>query len=286
VLLSGIEIAREGAASPARGVALTAKPDGPRIVLQAALANGGELALRAEAPLARGGVATIGSEGYRTHGVTTSRDGVTSILLGSGSDLVEIELPGPCQVSGERDGSGVRLVAQLGDTPAQIALQLDFTAERGAAEDLAHAARAAEKRGDLGAAVARWSELLDKHPYEQALVAEAEGTRAKLVEQGLAGLREVRAAGERARAFALAPMFESARERALAIAARFAGSDVEVDAKQLAVELGGEAQACAKDEHAAERARLLAIGAVLDARGAADLARRVREELALLEGGG
>lgn len=290
VLLNGLAFTRAPAATAGTLAAvheaapLAARVDGAGIVLTAeGGAKPARLVLRVEGAFASG-IASIGKDGYRTAGSTPELEAVTSLLLGRGVDLVRVGLPGPCTVRGTREGSAIVLAVELGNLEPKVVLQLDFSADKGAAEDLAHAARGAEKKGELGAAVAKWRELLDKFPYEATLVEEAEATRAKLVQQGLAEVREVRAEAERARFFALPGMFASTRARALAIAGRFAGSEVEADAKQLAEALDAEVATLRRDTDRAERDRLTAMLAVLEKRGAQGLAQELRERLAALEG--
>lgn len=274
----------------ANGGVLDASPIAARLEgANIALSAGGSpkparLVLRVEGALASGGIASTGKTGYRTAGAAPERDDVESILLGSGTELVRIGLPGPCLVRGARDGAAVNLVVELGQNEPKVLLQLDFSADKGAAEDLAHAARGAEKKGELGAAIARWRELLDRFPYEAVLVEEAEATRAKLLQQGLGEVRDLKAEAERARFFALPNMFTASRERALSIATRFAGSEVEADARALASELETEVAALRRDEDRTERERLTAMLGVLEKGGAKGLADAVRAHLGQLEG--
>lgn len=284
VLVSGLELTSADAAPGRDGIALAAKVDGPRIVVTGS-GHADVLALRAESPLARGGIATIAGDGYRTHGGEFQRDGVESVLLGRGRDLVRLRFEKPCSVRGEPAGSALRIVAKLGDAPPSVSLQLDFTAEKTAAEDLAHDARNAEKQGALGAALASWRALLDRYPYEQALVDEAEATRARLSSAGLQELRDVRADLERARFFQLAQIFQSCRDRATSVGARYAGSEVEAEAKGLAQEAETDLAQADADHTTNERKRLTAMLAVLEAQKADGLASELRARLAKLEGG-
>lgn len=286
VLLTGISFTP--ASAPAGGhdaAPLAARIEGPHIVLSAADGpKPARFVLRIEGALASGGLAWTGTEGYRTSGATPEADGVETLLLGRGADLVRIVLPGPCHVRGAREGATVELAVDLGAHPARVLFHLDFSADKGAAEDLAHKARAAEKRGELGASIAGWTELLDRFPYEAGLVEEAEATRAKLVQQGLAAVRDLAAEAERARFFALPNMYAATRERALAVAARFAGSEVEADARKLSTALDSEVAALRRDEDRVERERLAAMLSVLEKSGARGLAEELRARLAQLEG--
>ncbi|MCY2960453.1 MAG: FHA domain-containing protein [Planctomycetota bacterium] len=288
VLLTGVHFtsAAPGAISSVLDAApLSARIEGGNILLAAAATPAPtRIVLRVEGALANGGIASTGKDGYRTAGASSERDDVESLLLGRGADLVRVGLPGPCKVRGSRDGAAVLLSVELGSHEPKLLLQLDFSADKGAAEDLAHAARGAEKKGELGAAMSNWRALLDRFPYEAVLVEEAEATRAKLLQQGLAAVRDLQAEAERARFFALPNMYSSTRERALAVAVRYAGSEVEADASRLASALEAEVATLRRDEDRAERGRLSAMLGVLEKSGAKGLAEELRARLAQLEG--
>ena len=290
VLLTGVHFTAApagvgAAASMHDSVPMSARVEGANIVLSAAgTPRPTRLVLRVEEALASGGIASTGQTGYRTAGATPERDDVESLLLGRGTDLVRVGLPGACKVTGARDGGAAVLSVELGQHEPKVSLQLDFSADKGAAEDLAHAARGAERKGLLGAAIVHWRDLLDRFPYEAVLVEEAEATRAKLLQQGLSGVRDVQAEAEKARFFALPSMFGTSLERALEIAKRFAGSDVEADARALAATLESEVAALRIDEDRTERERVTAMLGVLEKRGAKGLADELRARLAQLEG--
>jgi hypothetical protein len=145
------------------------------------------------------------------------------------------------------------------------------------AGDLAHAARNASKKGEAGLALAKWSELLDRAPFDAALVEEASRARSQLVEQGLADLRAVRQRAVEARFFALAPMCAQERAKALELAARYAGSEVSTQATALADELSLELDTMQADDALARRARLVSISQALESAGAKTLAARVKQ---------
>ncbi len=288
VLISGMSFTSSGtsAALAAQDAApLTARVDGAQIVLAAQDApRPTRLLLRVEGALATGGIATTGKDGYRSAGATLERADADSLILGRGTDLVRVGLPGPCAVRGASDGAAMVVSVELGSLEPEVQVQLDFSADKGAAEGLAHVARGAEQKGELGAALAQWRELLDRFPYEVALVEEAEATHAKLLQAGLGQVRETKAEAERARFFELPDMFAATRQRALAIANRFAGSEVEKEARDLAAVLEAEVAKLRTDEHRAERERLNAMLGVLRARGAQGLADEVSARLSHLEG--
>jgi hypothetical protein len=232
--------------------------------------------MRAEEPLAHARVATIGKEGYTTHGLDFERNGVESLLLGSGADLVRVKLAGPSQVKGKAEGSATRITI----VPAQpLEMQLDFAAERKEAGNIAYAARSSEASGDLGASVAQWTKLLDAYPFEDALVNEAETARSRLVQKGLEDLRRVQAEIERARFFRLADLYKKCRADALAVGAQYKQSEVETEAQKLADTVTADIGALEVDLDKVERERMRGILAALEAKKATGLAAEVRTYL-------
>ncbi|MDZ4772052.1 MAG: FHA domain-containing protein [Planctomycetota bacterium] len=275
VLVSGLCFAAANDASGLSAVAAGARADGSRFVIEPR-ATAGALILRAEEPLARARVATIGKDGYKTHAGDFERADVATILLGSGADMVRLQLATPAQVRAVAEGGAVRLFAAPG---GKVDMQIDFAAERKEAGNIAYAARGAEQRGELGAAITQWQALLNGFPFEDALVTEAETARTRLVQKGLEELRAVEADVERARFFRLADIFKKCRENALALAKRFERSEVEERAQKLAALLTDEIGTLEVDVHQAERARMRGILATLEARGAMTLAGEVRRYL-------
>jgi len=248
-----------------------------------ALASEGRaaLGLRAETALVRSGLATIGADGYAAHGLDFEQQGVTSILLGKGQELVRVAFAAPVSVKGVAEGlaSRIEVHAEGGAPLGEVVLQLDFTEERRKAGDLAYAARNAEKKGDLGECLKQWAELLNGVPYEEALVTEADGKRATLVQQGLSELLVVHQEIERARFFRLVDLYRQCRDKALAVGARFHGSEVDAEAQKVAAEVDQDLVGLEADLAAAERKRLEAILAALEARKATGLAAEVRAHL-------
>lgn len=265
-----------------RGMPLTARAEATGIAL--VVPSGGSpvnaLALRCEAPLARTGIATIGADGYKTHGLDFERAQVQSLILGSKIDLVRFKFAQPVKVRGVREASASRILVELGAGGSQeVLVQLDFKEERTQAGNIAHAARNAEKKGDLGECLEQWARLLDTYPYEEALVSEAEATRGRLVQTGLEELRVVRTEIERARFFRLVDLFRQCREKALRVGSRFARSEVESEARRVAGEVDQDLAGLEADLDKAERARLTAILDALEAQKASGLAGEVREYL-------
>jgi hypothetical protein len=279
-LVSGLSFA-EGSALPASaqagGLTATARPG--RIAIGSP--QRAALCLRAEAPLARAGLATIGAEGYSAHGLDFERDGVTSLLLGKGGELVRLAFAQPVSLKGVADGPASRIQVRSGSGSElkELALQLDFAEERRKAGDLAYAARNAEKKGDLGECLKQWADLLNGYPYEEQLVAEAEAKRASLVQQGLSELQGVHAEIERARFFRLVDLYRQCRQKALAVGARFRGSEVDAEAQKVAAEVETDLAGLEADLAKTERTRLESILRVLESQKAAGLAAEVREHL-------
>jgi len=184
-------------------------------------------------------------------------------------------------VKGVAEGlaSRIEVHAEGGAPLGEVVLQLDFTEERRKAGDLAYAARNAEKKGDLGECLKQWAELLNGVPYEEALVTEADGKRATLVQQGLSELLVVHQEIERARFFRLVDLYRQCRDKALAVGARFHGSEVDAEAQKVAAEVDQDLVGLEADLAAAERKRLEAILAALEARKATGLAAEVRAHL-------
>lgn len=280
VLLSGVEFTKPGAQPGWDGAPLEASADAKHIVLSAQGAHE-LLVLRCEAPLVAGGLATLGSgadSGFKTHAADFERKGVKDLLLGGKGDFVRVAFDTPVAVRGVAEGAGARISVQ-GLGAAKVVLQLEFKEERESAGNLAYAARNAEKKGELGECLAQWTTLLDTYPYEDALVAEAEAARARLLQKGLGEVREVRAESDRARFFRLVDLYRQCRDKALAIGRRYAKSTVEAEANALAADVERDLAGLEADLDRAERARLSAILAVLEAQKATGLAAEVKSYL-------
>ncbi|MBK7641759.1 MAG: FHA domain-containing protein [Planctomycetes bacterium] len=238
VLFSALEFVREGEAG---AVSIAARADGARILVVPAPGEAASrhLSLLVDGDLAREGIASLGAEksgkdsGYRSHGAGDfERAGVGTLLFGTGHDLVALRCGAPFSVKAVREESGVRVALEFAEAPAELALQTDFRDERREAGNVAHDARAAERKGDLGECLRLWKSLLDDYPFEELLVKEAEEARSRLVQQGLSELRLVRADIERAKFFRLPELYQRCRDRALAIGTRYAGSEVDGEAHE------------------------------------------------------
>jgi len=268
---SGSSAPETAAASP-----MTVRTEETRLVLAAA-APSPTACIRADPALVRAGLATIGEDGYSTHGLDFERSGVTSLLFGKGAELVRVVFAGPVSVQGVAEDASSRVTAR-GEI-AEIVLQLDFTEDRKRAGDLAHAARNAEKKGDLGGCLARWAELLNGFPFDADLVGEAEAKRAALVQQGLSELQAVRSEIERAQFFRLVDLYRQCRSRASDVGTRFAGSEVELEASKVVEEVNQHLAGFEAELARVELQRLRGILSVLEARKATGLAAKVREHV-------
>ena len=237
------------------------------------LTQAGTLSLSVDAALVARGVASIGESGHQVHGAEFEREGVTSILLGKGNELVAVHWQTPCEVRGRSEGEGMDLEVSLADSSFRV--QVDFKEERVHAGDLAYAARGAEREGQLGDCLSSWAELLERYPYQEALVVEAEGVRGRLVQAGLLELQEVRAEIERASFFRLVELYRSCRAQATSVGARYRGSEVEAEANVLVEAVEAELVLLEVDLDADEVSRLRAIHAVLRASDSPRLAGEV-----------
>jgi hypothetical protein len=240
-----------------------------------------KLSMRVEPAAVAQGVATLGDGGYRTHQVEFQREKVESVLVGAGLDLVRVHFASPVTLRGRPEGGAFRLDADLGDASgfdAQVAFQKD----RVAADEAAKTAREAEKAGQFGRALAAWKDLLDRAPFEAALVKEAESRRAELIQKGLEEVQKAKASAERARFFRLVDLFRQCRRGAEALAEKYAGSEVETAARELASTIDEDLGGLEQDLSQLERTRLEAILAALEKSDSPKLAARVREALAAM----
>jgi hypothetical protein len=264
----------------ARATRATASAEAGRISFTATKPAEG-LVFRAESALAHAGIATTGTEGFAAHGPDFEREGATSLLLGKGTEAVRLLFSSPVSLKGVAEGSASRIVARPagGAELAALVLQLDFAEDKKKAGDLAYAARNAEKKGDLGECLAKWSELLNGVPFDEALVAEADAKRASLVQQGLFELQAVRVEVDRAKFFRLVDLDRRCRDRALKVGAKYKGSEVDAEAQRIAAAIDEDLVGVEADLARVERGRLEAILAALEASKSTGLAAEVREHL-------
>lgn len=289
VLIGDIAV-REGGAEgdPAgRRVQLSGSGESNGVRVAALGSGGGErvLGFFVEPGQAEGGLASTGVSGYRTHQVEFEREDADSLLCGSGRDLVRVVFDQPARITGRPEGSGFRVEAELGAAAGAL-LQLSFREEKDAAEGLARDARAAEREGRFGEAIASWQTLLDRYPFEAELVADARAGRSRMEQAGLEEVRELGREVERARFFRLVDLFRRCLASARDIVDRYAPSEVAVQAAALAEEIEGDVAQLERELDSAERERLARIEAALRAGGSERLADRVQERLAARFGEG
>jgi len=267
VLLSSIQVVRaEDERQP-----LTAADHDVGVALKSP--GGDRLRVFVENPLVAR-IGTIGAEGYRAHRSSFEANGATSLLLGEGVDLVRVRLAEPARITGRPDGDGFAIEAHA-DGFTEVVLQVEFEAERAEAAGLARDAREAERNGQLGPALAAWQRLLDDFPYEDALLQQASEARARLLQDGLQRLADVRTELERAAFFGLPDSYREAREEVRATAELFAGSEIETEARALIESIDEELAVLEQDLYSAEIDRLRSIHAMLDAGDMPKLADRV-----------
>lgn len=177
-------------------------------------------------------VATTGPEGYAAYGGDFTRGGVTSLLLGGGTELLSLGFAGPVEVVAAAIPGGMTFRVALGGLEG-CELQLSFVEERAAAATLAERAIEAERKRDLGAGLGLWTELLDRYPFERKQVLQASEARARLIQSGLNQVEELRREMERARFFLLPELFREGQARAEALASQYRASEVEAEALEV-----------------------------------------------------
>jgi hypothetical protein len=241
-------------------------------------------AVRASPDEETGWVSSTGPGGYAAHSAELTRTGATDLLLGRGLELLRIGFERPVDLEGSWSEGSFHLRVRP-DGQEQCEFQLTFREERAEANTLSGRAEVLERSGDLGGALALWTELLDRFPFERALVTRAEETRARLVQSGLSEVEAVRGGLERARFFALPELFRSGHERAEELARRYRGSEVEREARAVSTEALRELEALGLGQRAGELELLRGVLAALDPASAPRLAEHVRAALAAVDPG-
>ncbi len=266
-------------ASNGSEIALDAQAD-PLGMRVKAKETAGKFEFSAEAGTAAGGVATTGRDGFKTHQAQFERAGVDSVLLGAGHELVRVHFDPPIVVRGHPDAGSKGASFSLEAIGASSALvQVSFNEERVAAEGLARDARSAEKANQPAEVIQAWSRLMNEHPIDALLIAEAEAGRARALSKGLEALAAVRADVERARFFRLLELFRECRAKSLATAEAYAGSEVEASARTLAASVDKDIELLARDLDKLEARRLAQIYKALSTTKQTRLAQRVASEL-------
>ena len=277
--LSNLVLRAENELVPGLGVPLEAQPraGGARLVAQGASEVRGPFVLsaRVESDLAADGIATLGENGYQTHGGPFERDGVSRLLIGGRRNLVELRFDEPKSVTlRPSGGGGLALEVVLGAMGA-VDVGFEFADARALAGDIAHDARGELRAERLGPALVLWQRLLDEQPYDPTLVAEAEAERARLVRRGLEAVGDVRQTYEKARFFRLVDLFREAHDAAAALTQAWSGTEVGTAAGELAAEIETDVVELERDLTANERQRLERVRAALVAQGSNELGAEV-----------
>jgi len=231
-----------------------------------------------------GWVATIGADGYASYGGDFTRERVTSLLLGRGTELLRIGFGHPVDVAGSMIAAGISFRVKLGGLEG-CELQLAFAQERSEAATLADKAADAERGKNLGQALAAWTELLDRFPFENKLVTQATEARARLVRDGLGKVDVLRREMERARFFQLPELFQKGQARALSLAAQYQGSEVEGEARKTAELCALALKELTAGRGSEEAARLAGVLQALDPAASPKLSEHVRDAIAGLPAG-
>jgi len=158
-------------------------------------------------------------------------------------------------------------------------LQLAFSEERAEASALADRALAAERSRDLGGALGAWTELLDRFPFDRRLIKQAVDARARLVQNGLAQVDELRREMERARFFLLPELFAVGETRAQELERQYRGSEVEAEAAKVAQQCRIALTELTAGHQSGDAQRLEGVLEALDPSAAPRLAEHVREAL-------
>ena len=225
-----------------------------------------------------GWVATTGADGYASYGGDFTRERVTSLLLGRGTELLRVGFAQPVDGGGTMIAAGITFRVKLGGLQG-CELQLAFGQERSEAATLSDRALDSERSKNLGQALAAWTELLDRFPFEGKLVAQATEARARLVRDGLNKVDELRREMERARFFLLPELFQKGQARALALASQYQGSEVETEARKTADLCALALRELTAGRGSEEALRLSGVLEALDPALAPKLSQHVREAI-------
>ncbi len=203
-------------------------------------------------------LAAIGADGYRSLASEFEIGRATSLLLGQGVDLVRLWFDEPVRITGAMREGAMRIRVAMGGLDT-FHLQLTFVEERNQARELALRARDREKRQEYGAVLEAWSTLLDEVPFDEELVSQAEEARARLVQQGMERVEEIRRDVERARFFALPELYRQCRERVVTVGGGYGSSDVATEAAALVGEIDGELATLEAETPDAKREKLRSV---------------------------
>jgi hypothetical protein len=267
---------------PHRAAQLSARDGEGLHVAFGALDGTRELTWIVAANIAKQGLATIGPAGYQSRQREFEPVPTTSVLLGSGYQMVRLSWADALPLGGAPVSGGYRFSGSS-NAPFEIALQLSFKDERVLANRAAEAARAAEKGGRHGECMVQWGELLAKWPFEEALVKEAEAARARLSQAGQEAVHSIEAEIERAKFFALEDLYRQCEQKARTIVDRYAGSEIGLLAQQAAERAASAAQAAGNSARVSDVERLRAVRAALP--DAPRLSKLLDEEITRLSAG-
>ena len=224
-------------------------------------------------------IATIGPDGYRAQATTFEEEAATDVLGGGGVNMIRVGLESPAKIACRYLNENARLRIEFGGQRT-LELQLTFRAERQEAASLARTARDAEKRKEYGRAMATWSDLLDRFPFEAKLIDEAQASLARLGSLGHDRIEEVRAELDRARFFQLEDIFARCRTSAVAVVEAFRGSATESEALALVDEIDTTVLGLAAGRSGTEARRLERVLEALDPQASPTLRAHVSETMA------
>ncbi len=277
-------VASEALAHKRLAMSATAQGQGIDVRFSAAASGGVLLSLWVERDLAAGGLTSLGGGpqgfgGVQTHQSEFLRDDATSLIVGSGRDMLRLAFGAPTRLRGYPKDGRFHIQADLGSS-AGLGIQLSFLEEFSAATKLAAKAKDEEGQGQLGQALASWSKLEQELPFDRDLLERAQSARARLMQGGWDEFQRLTVEAENARFFALPAVVRATMESAQRLAQRYAGSEVASKTAELQQTLQQELGQLEAAQSAAERARLVQIADVLAARGENNLAARVRASAA------
>ena len=283
--LAGTGDARWEAAATAKGLALRVAeaPAGGALHLRfdTALAGAAAGLENGQGAAAAGGwIATLGPGGYRPQATQFEVPEASDLLVGRALDLVRVGFGRPVRLAGGVADGVLRVRAEAEGLDG-FELQVTFTEERAAAALLAEEGAAAERKGQPGAALAAWEQLLDRYPFDSEAIRRAEEARGRLTQVGLEEVDVVRHELERARFFQLADLYVACEQRLEETARRYAGSEVEAEARQVIAAARAERAGLEGAGEAAggELARIRAVLGALDPERSPSLVEHVRSSL-------
>jgi hypothetical protein len=210
---------------------------------------------------------------------------VTSVLIGTGLEMVALGFSGALALEGKPSGGGGWRLALNLPAEGSLVLQVAFREELAKALELASRARQAARTERLGEAILLWQELLDAHPFDVQVTVEGQAAIAGLVHGARIELGLLEKDVERARFFRLIEGYREALDAADRLSARYSGTDSAIQAHQLVASIGEELNLLMGELEQHEIQRLEAIRAALLARDSHRLAQAVGYMLQMKRGG-